>query len=52
MENVQPLLSVSHSGTLAMAHNGQIVNAIRLRNEMEDAGSISRGQVTVRSSCI
>ena len=40
MENVQPLLSVSHSGTLAMAHNGQIVNAIRLRNEMEDAGSI------------
>ncbi len=43
MENVQPLLSVSHSGTLAMAHNGQIVNAIRLRNEMEDAGSIFQG---------
>ena len=26
-----------------MAHNGQIVNAIRLRNEMEDAGSIFQG---------
>ena len=43
LENVQPLLSISHRGTLAMVHNGQIVNAIRLRNEMEDAGSIFQG---------
>ncbi len=43
LENVQPLLSISHRGTLAMVHNGQVVNAIRLRNEMEDAGSIFQG---------
>ena len=43
LENVQPLLSISHRGTLAMVHNGQIVNAIRLRNKMEDAGSIFQG---------
>lgn len=50
LENVQPLLSISHRGTLAMVHNGQIVNAIRLRNEMEDAGSIF--QVTSDSEII
>lgn len=43
LENVQPMLSVSHRGTLAMVHNGQIVNATRLRNAMEDAGSIFQG---------
>ncbi|MFR9254122.1 MAG: hypothetical protein ACLVJ6_00480 [Merdibacter sp.] len=35
------MLSVSHR-TLAMVHNGQIVNATRLRNALEDAGSIFR----------
>ena len=43
LENVQPMLSVSHRGTLAMVHNGQIVNATRLRNALEDAGSIFQG---------
>ena len=43
LENVQPLLSVSHRGTLALVHNGQIVNAMKLRNEMEDDGSIFQG---------
>ncbi|WP_075878040.1 amidophosphoribosyltransferase [Merdibacter massiliensis] len=43
LENVQPMLSVSHQGTLAMVHNGQIVNATQLRNALEDAGSIFQG---------
>ncbi len=43
LENVQPLLSISHKGTLALAHNGQIVNAVSLRNALEDAGSIFQG---------
>ena len=43
LENVQPMLSVSHRGTLAMVHNGQIVNATRLRHALEDAGSIFQG---------
>ena len=34
LENVQPMLSVSHRGTLAMVHNGQILNATRLRNAL------------------
>ena len=34
LENVQPMLSVSHQGTLAMVHNGQIVNAKKLRDHL------------------
>jgi len=38
--NTQPLL-VTHKGTtLAVAHNGNLVNAIQLRRELEDKGSI------------
>ena len=43
IENVQPFLSVSHKGTLALVHNGQIVNAKELRCKMEDEGSIFQG---------
>lgn len=43
LENVQPMLSVSHQGTLAMVHNGQIVNAKKLRCALEDEGSIFQG---------
>ena len=38
--NVQPLLVDCRAGKLAMAHNGNIVNARHLRSEMEDSGSI------------
>lgn len=38
--NAQPLM-VSHKGTtLAVAHNGNLVNSIQLRNDLEEAGSI------------
>lgn len=38
--NAQPLM-VSHKGTtLAVAHNGNLVNSISLRNAMEEQGSI------------
>lgn len=38
--NAQPLM-VSHKGkTLAVAHNGNLVNSIELRNQLEERGSI------------
>jgi amidophosphoribosyltransferase len=38
--NAQPLM-VTHKGTtLAVAHNGNLVNSLALRNEMEEKGSI------------
>lgn len=39
-ENVQPLLFQSQSGGLALAHNGNLVNADALRNQLEAQGSI------------
>ncbi|PLR99202.1 amidophosphoribosyltransferase [Bacillus sp. T33-2] len=39
-ENVQPLLFHSQSGSLALAHNGNLVNADGLRHQLEAQGSI------------
>jgi amidophosphoribosyltransferase len=39
-ENVQPLLFKSHSGSLALAHNGNLVNANQLKHQLESQGSI------------
>ena len=39
-ENVQPLLFQSQTGGLALAHNGNLVNADSLRNQLEAQGSI------------
>ena len=39
-ENVQPLLFQSQNGGLALAHNGNLVNADSLRNQLEAQGSI------------
>ncbi len=39
-ENVQPLLFNSHSGGLALAHNGNLVNATQLKHQLESQGSI------------
>ncbi|RFU68906.1 amidophosphoribosyltransferase [Peribacillus saganii] len=39
-ENVQPLLFRAQSGSLALAHNGNLVNAVQLRGQLEAQGSI------------
>ncbi|PKR76556.1 amidophosphoribosyltransferase [Halalkalibacillus sediminis] len=39
-ENIQPLLFNSKKGSLALAHNGNLVNASKLRSELEEEGSI------------
>ncbi|MFD2683047.1 amidophosphoribosyltransferase [Bacillus seohaeanensis] len=39
-ENVQPLLFHSQSGSLALAHNGNLVNANALKHHLERQGSI------------
>lgn len=39
-ENVQPLLFHSQSGSLALAHNGNLVNANILKHQLEAQGSI------------
>ena len=39
-ENVQPLLFNSQTGGLALAHNGNLVNANGLKHQLEGQGSI------------
>ena len=40
--NIQPFLVDCKIGKIAVAHNGNLVNAVELRNEMEEDGSIFR----------
>jgi len=40
IENAQPVLARSRGGYIALAHNGNIVNASELRLELEEQGSI------------
>jgi len=40
LENTQPLRVVYRNGSLALAHNGNLVNARELRGGLEDSGSI------------
>lgn len=40
IENVQPLLFRAQAGSMALAHNGNIMNAHKLRGELEEEGSI------------
>lgn len=42
-ENAQPLVTKYIKGTLTIAHNGNLVNATRLRNELEQTGSVFQG---------
>ncbi|TQS71894.1 amidophosphoribosyltransferase [Ornithinibacillus gellani] len=39
-ENVQPHVFRSQTGSMALAHTGNIMNAYKLRGELEDEGSI------------
>lgn len=40
IENAQPLIVNYKEGRLALAHNGNLVNAVALRRELEDTGAI------------
>jgi amidophosphoribosyltransferase len=40
IENAQPVLARSRGGHLALAHNGNLINAAELRAELEAGGSI------------
>ncbi|KAB2331192.1 amidophosphoribosyltransferase [Cytobacillus depressus] len=39
-ENIQPLLFHSQTGSMALCHNGSLINAKALRNQLENQGSI------------
>ena len=43
LENVQPIVARAKIGCMAVAHNGQIVNADELRQELEENGNIFHG---------
>jgi amidophosphoribosyltransferase len=38
--NAQPIMARSHKGTIALAHNGNLVNALEIRTRLEAQGSI------------
>lgn len=40
LENAQPLMMRDHGGQLAVAHNGNLVNADALRLELEEQGAV------------
>jgi amidophosphoribosyltransferase len=42
VDNAQPLVMSHRRGPVAIAHNGNLVNAVELREELERAGSIFR----------
>lgn len=43
LQNAQPLSVVCSKGHIAIAHNGNLTNAIELRRELEEDGSIFQG---------
>ena len=38
--NAQPVVGKTHRGEIALAHNGNLVNAVRLRQRLEEEGAI------------
>ncbi len=42
IQNAQPLTFTFKGGNIALCHNGNLVNAIELRDELEDSGAIFR----------
>lgn len=40
LKNAQPFFAGTHRGTLALAHNGNLVNGMRVRAELEGQGSV------------
>ena len=50
LENAQPLVMRYVKGTLAVAHNGNLTNAVEIRRELEQRGAIF--QTTIDSEVI
>src|SRR3989338_63169 len=50
VKNVQPFLVKSKNGNIAIAHNGNLINALGLRKELEEKGAIF--QTTMDSEVI
>jgi len=50
LRNAQPLLANTSHGVLAIAHNGNLTNAITIRKQLENSGSIF--QTTSDTECI
>ncbi len=48
--NAQPLVSNYKGGSIALAHNGNLVNALEIRNQLKDTGSTF--QTTIDSEVI
>src|SRR3989338_1501126 len=44
-KNLQPLWAESSNGDLAIAHNGNLTNALLLRKELEESGSVFQSYV-------
>ena len=40
IQNVQPFLYRFHDGDIALAHNGNLTNAVTLRRQLEDEGAV------------
>jgi amidophosphoribosyltransferase len=40
LKNAQPFFAGTHRGSLALAHNGNLINAMRIRAELEGQGSV------------
>ncbi len=50
LQNAQPLVVRTRKGMLALAHNGNLVNARELRNKLQDAGAVF--QTTIDSEVL
>ncbi len=42
-DNIQPIVVSYKNGQMAIAHNGNLINALELREQLEEEGSIFRG---------
>lgn len=46
VSNAQPLVVHHKGGSIALAHNGNLVNAMEIRDELEDQAQSSKHQLT------
>ena len=51
-ENAQPLVLNYVKGTLALAHNGNLINAAELRHDLEYTGAIFQTTVDSEGDCL